>query len=414
MMKRFLVVLFAMALSGCLTYDSYGYRDDGYYEDRYDNGGRYYADSPYSAGRGYSRFDYPDYVLWPDYYSVLWPIYRGYHDPFHSPGFFYGVTWYPHSYFGLHRSWYSWPYYHPYAPYRYSYADGYYDHWDRRRAHNGRGNHDFNHDGQPPMYGSARNEAERLAFQSGLSRQSRLAGTQPGMPYDTSRRNLRGRDEVRTQLPDRGTMRGRAPMQQDSGDRMRAMPPSRTAPEQRGVPSRARQFDRGTVPGRDQRTSGWISDAPQAGLPTGSVNGARVRSAPYYRDVAGSRVPMTPPQSEQRELPSMSRADRPSQQQNMRQRPTQDFPSIERQRATEYRGTAGDPRMPSIERNAMPTRQFEQRAAPRHEAAPVRQQMQMPARSPDPGFARPQRSESSAPSRSSAREEVRSQSRDEN
>lgn len=65
MMKRFLVVLFAMALSGCLTYDSYGYRDDGYYEDRYDNGGRYYADSPYSAGRGYSRFDYPDYVLWP-------------------------------------------------------------------------------------------------------------------------------------------------------------------------------------------------------------------------------------------------------------------------------------------------------------------------------------------------------------
>ena len=104
-MKRFLAVLLTFALSGCLTYDSYGYRDDGYYEDRYYNSGRYHDNTlGYGSGPGYGYGNYPDYVYWSDYYSVLWPVYRGYYDPFYTPGFYYGVTWYPRTYFGLNHT----------------------------------------------------------------------------------------------------------------------------------------------------------------------------------------------------------------------------------------------------------------------------------------------------------------------
>jgi len=189
----FTAVVTAVSLTGCVVYDGYGYYEDDYYDD--DSYGYYDSRPAYSYG---SRYDTsvryapyaPDYIYWSDYYSVLWPTYRYYYDPVFSPHFFYGVTWFPTSYFGIHYSRYQWPYYHAYSPYRYSYWDNYYD-WRWRNNHQHYTHHDrgprrgSHHYDPYPRYGSARNESERIAAYTGMSRYRGMAS--PGVqvqPYD--------------------------------------------------------------------------------------------------------------------------------------------------------------------------------------------------------------------------------------
>lgn len=166
-MSRLYPIAFAAALaallSGCVSYPEY------HYVDRDGSGDYYYAD-PYYDER------YPSYVdvsygYWPAYYSVVWPVYHRYYDPWWSPGFYYGVTWFPRTYFGFGLAYHdAWPWYHHYSPWRWSFWDGYYDcEWRDRGWHHGR---DWRDDRSPRYrFGSARNEAERLAAISGANRQ---------------------------------------------------------------------------------------------------------------------------------------------------------------------------------------------------------------------------------------------------
>ena len=219
-MKRLVVLALTAVsslLSGCATYDEYSYYDrDGYYEDEYYGdrhvGRRYYYDEwgnrvyiddydvshRYGAYYGSASWGYPDYVRYNTYYSALWPTYRYYYDPYWSPGFYYGVTYFPRTYFGLNVGWYSWPYYQAYSPYRYSNVDHYYD-WadysrdraaDRQRYY---GNH-------LPRYGSARNEAQALARATGARGAAQTyygASAQPGGIVDPMQaRQARARGTV--------------------------------------------------------------------------------------------------------------------------------------------------------------------------------------------------------------------------
>jgi len=422
-MKRVLALLFTVLLSGCLTYDSYGYRSDGYYEDRYYSGGRTYYDGYYSGyGSDYAYWNhYPAYVYGSAYYSVLWPVYRGYYDPFYTPGFYYGVTWYPRTYFGLGHSWHSWPYYHPYSPYRYSYADGYYDHWDRRRAQVS----DRVRRGQsatvsnPYLYGSARNEAERLAYQSGIGRKQQGL-ERPGVQYDPfaaqrssslSRDLARSEANTRSQMParyqgaeGRGELPARAPLQRNSEPyRARIDRPVRSS-----EPARVQRQERSAEQMRG-RESGWVSAAPgSTPEPVGEARLQRSRPAPYYREVAGSQVPMTRPQ----ELEQPRAASAPLER--SRSRVFSDYPSS--QPAPDYRSERGYRNelraAPVFQPQQQPVRQsYEARPAMRFESAPSSSRApSYPSRSPDVGNSRPQRSESG--SSDSARAETR-RSRDE-
>ncbi len=215
-MKRLVILVLIVLLAGCATYDDYAYYDrndyyeDRYCDDRYDDCGyddrrherRYEGPGYSSPAYRYPTYGYssPDYVVYNTYYSSLWPIYRSYYDPFWSPGFYYGVTYFPRTYFGLNVGWYSWPYYQAYSPYRYSHSDHYYDWMDHSRDHAG---YVQQHGGYLPRYGSARNEAQYLANRTG----ARGAGgnayygasTQPGGIVDpTYARQARGRGQ---QLP---------------------------------------------------------------------------------------------------------------------------------------------------------------------------------------------------------------------
>lgn len=431
-MKRLLALLFILALSGCATYDSYGYRDDGYYDDRYYSGGRYY----YDDYAGYSSYrDYPDYVYWSDYYSVLWPVYRGYYDPFYTPGFYYGVTWYPRTYFGLSHYWNSWPYYHSYSPYRHSYWDGYYDQWDRRRGQVGhRVAHGYSATvDRPYMYGSARNEAEQLARRSGAAYQ-RSPG-QPGVQYDpyaAQRTGLLGRDPVQGHYPDRGLQSrtrtdGDFTSDQRSRDVLRrtheGVPSRQVQPFRQGAPTRIGTDDRGSqsTPYQQEsgaRRSGWMSEAPSRRTPESTPD--HQRSTPYYREVGEARIPMTRRQplesSYDRSLPQRQSAvesrsiapqshaydrSRSRQQPYTYQQTTPSYQPIQRSESPRYQRYEQ-----AVPRQSAPQREVFQQSAPRYEAPQPR--YEAPQRSEPVERSRPERSESS----DSARSEMR-RSRDE-
>ena len=431
-MKRFLAVLLAFTLSGCLTYDSYGYRDDGYYEDRYYSGGRHYDNGPgYGAGYGYGYGNYPDYVYWSDYYSVLWPVYRSYYDPFYTPGFYYGVTWYPHTYFGLNHYWNSWPYYHAYSPYRYSYSDGYFDHWDRRRGQVGhRVAHGYSANvNHPYLYGSARNEAEQLARRTGAGYQR--SGAQPGVQYDpyaAQRTSPLARESDSRGAQSEGRYRnsnisndprGRDTIRRSDGD-FRQRDPA-TYPSGQSVPSRARTYDRGE-PTREQaqnpgvRSSGWVSERPPEQTQGFAQPAARGRPGPYYRDVGGAQIPIN------RQPPLDSGVERSIQQRRevveyQRVSPTQSGEQRagrERQQPYTYQQSA--PSYQQVERSESSRYQSssEQRQAPSRQSAPQYDapspSYEQPSRSAEPQRSQPERGESSG--RESAREESR-RSRDE-
>lgn len=194
-MIRWITVLSALLLlAGCVTTREVIYRDryydDGYassrYEDRYYEDGSYYA--PPVSGRGdyyyrapHWRASHAWYWDYPAYYSVFWPLYRSWYDPFFHPGYYYGVTYYPRNYFsiGFSRGW-GWggSYSLFYSPYRYSWVDNYYDWTPWHRHHHQRYS--------APRYGSALNEAERLARMGDFGRSH-------GAPAYSS---LQGRDNA--------------------------------------------------------------------------------------------------------------------------------------------------------------------------------------------------------------------------
>ena len=286
--------LLAACLSGCVTYPpEYYYPGDAqggsayYYGERYEDGYGYdggYVEEPY--GGGYS-------AGWPAYYSTLWPVYRNYYDPYWSPGFYYGVTWFPSTYFGIGiGGWDAWPYYTPYSPYPYAFWDNYYawydpwyyggyyghghghwddDDWDDDDDHgHGGGNHGGNggwrdppQGGNGPRFGSARNEAERLASLSGAGAQSQ-AGKYGATGDATGRfagRNWRG-------TPPQGALSqsgsaGRAPVSNADlygGGRFASRPgamPAGAAPTGNG---------------------GYRDDARTGYVPGGSAGGARGES----------------------------------------------------------------------------------------------------------------------------------------
>ncbi len=190
-------------LAGCVTYpDSYYYADDGA------RGDYYYSE--YEPSGGYTSSYYDDDSWWPYYSTVLYPVYSVYYDPWYQPGFYYGVTYYPNyrytSYYSRH---YHRPYTFAYAPYRYSWWDNYYD-WggygwggyyggyygyyynDRHRHHGDRdsyGGADWrrpSHGGA--RYGSARNEAERMAHRDGLDR----TNSRDYLPREADQRRRQG------------------------------------------------------------------------------------------------------------------------------------------------------------------------------------------------------------------------------
>lgn len=162
-MRRLMIVLFAVALAACTTVE---YRDYGYHGSP--AGGDYYYGHAY------------DPPWYDPYDSLFWGLRYSYYDPFFYPHFYYGVTYFPRYYgWGVGwSSWYAWRYWHPYSPYYGSYWDHYYDWWryqrphhrdanglDRRMAGRRAGMPASGAHAGPGRYGSARNAAERLAWQ---------------------------------------------------------------------------------------------------------------------------------------------------------------------------------------------------------------------------------------------------------
>lgn len=181
-MVRGLVVLGVMLLSGCVsTYEYYG---SGRYDSRrvdYVEAPRYSDGSYYQPPRaGYGDYYYgisvhshPAWYDYPYYYSVFWPLQRSFVDPYWYPGYYYGVTYFPRNYFSIGIS-YGRPFgYLSYSPYRLSWVDSYYDWypWYLRSSY-------YRH--YTPRYGSARNEAERLARLSGA--RDYRSGQHDGLP----------------------------------------------------------------------------------------------------------------------------------------------------------------------------------------------------------------------------------------
>ncbi len=183
MLRGFAVSALAVLLAGCASTSDYYAYDDGYYvDDRtpvYVGGSSYYTpardrygDYYYgstSYGYGWSSSAYLDY---PYYYSLFHPWQRWTVDPYWHPGFYYGVTYYPRSYFsigfggGYGHAWRSGYYrshhgYFAYSPYRLSWVDHYYDWspWYHRSP-------SYVHGWYAPRYGNARHETDWLSRQA--------------------------------------------------------------------------------------------------------------------------------------------------------------------------------------------------------------------------------------------------------
>lgn len=232
-MRRWKIALLlplALMLAGCVTYPTYTYReasparevryvgDDSYYSPAYQDYGDYYSGGYRYGSTGY-RYYAPDYISYSAYYSLFWPVNRWYHDPYWHPGFYYGVTYFPRNYFSVsfHSGWrgssyarwgygggYSigFGYSHWYSPYRYSWADSYYD-WDRYRYSNRdhRRGHGYQSSAYSrPRFGHARNQAERLAWQERERSAPRGTGVATGLGqrapsvYGNARVPARGAD----------------------------------------------------------------------------------------------------------------------------------------------------------------------------------------------------------------------------
>lgn len=210
MLLRLALIGLMLLLAGCATYETRYVYDDGYYGDGYAvRDGSHYAPARGAYGDYYvgqptyryvdTWYAYPSYLDWPAYYSVFWGFNRWYYDPFFYPGYYYGITYFPrHYHYGFSVGWSSHAYrpyrYVPYSPYRYAWHDHYYDwSWWHARYPSHRDRH------ERPRYGSARNEAERLAWQSRAAARSQQAwwGERQELREDSRRADYRSRPSER-------------------------------------------------------------------------------------------------------------------------------------------------------------------------------------------------------------------------
>ncbi|QBB72360.1 hypothetical protein ELE36_19400 [Pseudolysobacter antarcticus] len=201
-MSRFILLLAALALSGCVVQPPNYVRYDapapeGAYADNYANRDARpddargdvdpAADSGNYADRardddtasGYGNYaedqqggdydddtggyaDVPDYIEYPAYYSSLWPVYGNYYYPYASPYFYPGVTFYPSGFYGAGYGGFGWglglSFGFGFSPWRSAYWDNYYN-WGYWR-HN---YPNYGHYYPNRRFGSARNEAARVA-----------------------------------------------------------------------------------------------------------------------------------------------------------------------------------------------------------------------------------------------------------
>ena len=342
-MTRFLLLIALAALGGCATtssdyyrdgryygdasrYDDGRYYDDGYYGDRYYEGGYGGGDYYYGSSHG-SRYGYAsDYLMWPEYYSLFWPINHWYADPYYYPGYYYGVTYFPRDYWSLSLTWgnrhrygYAYNGYWDYSPYRYSWADNYYDWypWYRQHSHYHGGYYDR------PRYGSARNEAER---EMAMRDRDRAGLRSP------SYRNAGVRSTAISSPDRRGPRAAYYPSRQD------------TASARSGA---ARSSARAVTPARSNARNELIRNASfrrpaQAGKPDRAVSAAsagRTRPLmrePLRRSVSPERRTSTQRTTAYRSLPSrpVTRSERPGQRRGLHgQQSYRDGSQVRRQRA---------------------------------------------------------------------------------
>lgn len=265
------LLLLSGLLAGCATYpDSY------YYEDRY-AGDAYNGD--YYYGREYDDRYYDVYGGWGGgyYSSVLWPTYFNYYGPWHRSGFYYGISYFPRDLYGFsfgYNRYDPWGYHH-YSPYRHSWADNHYA-W-----YGGAGwRHGLRDRNSDPRFGSARNEAERLAQ---MTRADRNARAYQGVDAARMQSGSDGRMSQASRFPGEQAPRGSYSREIDNGTRGPdgRYEAGRYDARTRAVPNeRESRYERGE--------SGWVSGMPARGARAGeSIRG---EPQPHYQSLPPGAV----------------------------------------------------------------------------------------------------------------------------
>lgn len=142
-MPRLFALLLLLLVGGCATTPGVHYADE------YGADGYYYSSHT------------PAYIAYPAYYDAMWPLYSRWYDPFHAPGFYYGITYFP-SYYS-HWGWHGWGSRLAWSPWRNAYWDNYHD-WHYWARHN-----PYWHTRQPHL-GSAQDRQVTRAALSGEPR----------------------------------------------------------------------------------------------------------------------------------------------------------------------------------------------------------------------------------------------------
>ena len=261
-MRRALIVLLALVLGGCATY----HHDGGYYDRSVAHGDYYYDPSPvigYGGPGWYGPYD-----------TLFWGLRYSYFDPFWYPNFHYGVTFFPSYYYGWPYwnagSYWHWRGYHPYSPHYGSWWDHYY-HWQPSgpRRNLGPGSRGYGGNG-PERYGSARNAAERLAWQRQAGGVVPIRSRSAAVTAPSSESYRRGR----ATSPEMGGLPSRRYVPRE---RVRVDTRSAVSPDDRfssdgragrggvraGTPVDAGRFERSTPPVATERTRTVLPSAPE-------------------------------------------------------------------------------------------------------------------------------------------------------
>jgi len=428
-MKRLSLLLAAVvALSGCVVHETYRepyYGDGGYYEGSSrgyasaGNGGYYEDGNPggdYYYGYEYDRYyDYSwsAYVEYPFYYSLFWPLNHWYYDPFLYPGYYYGVTWFPRSYFSVSYSYgyahHHWPRYYgylAYSPYRYAWVDNYYDNRPWRHGGYSRPSRDYDRYYPLPRYGSAYNEAERLAVARRTANRPVPSGGYGNTSFQgvSSRAGIRNNNAANpTRYPAEATRGGVVRTPSNSGARSADHYGSGSTRRDPGV----RVFDSSTANGARNPNPGR---EPRVNATTPSTR-ATPSATPATRDT--SRMPQARPSAPERS--NVRTTTSPQSGSSVNALPSRSVPNP----SMPSRNTDAPQRnsLPAVER-ATPSRDYSrpattQPSAPIYRSAPAPQRVEpsyrpsTPAPShsaPDPTPSRSQPSyrapESSRPSKS--------------
>jgi len=222
--RGLLAALPALALVACASQPETRYRE------AYQSGDTRYGDYYYAD-------EYDDYGPGHPYYAALWPAYGWV--PY--PGYYYGVTYFPSLRYGLGGyGAYDWPHYTAYSPYLLSPWDAYY-HWSQPSLYRSRASRPTPAAGAP-RYGSALNQAERVA---------RMLGADRAGPSPTARALEPSRSASLTRTPGDVASPRRLDMRADGAATPRA---------NRGRD--ALDVDYAPRRGIARRESGWIAPAP--------------------------------------------------------------------------------------------------------------------------------------------------------